>query len=181
MKVYIVTEGTYDDYRICAVTTDVASAERLRKVYSRDWSEARIEVYETQSVIDEPKTYYTVELKPEGTVLSCEKRYFIPNTDTEPSTDFRLGFNYVSTNVITDDTFVAVQTAITRFAEYKARSEEISDKLDEMIAEIKAEQAEWGLMEEQLNFNNSTATVAGIDFTTVPVSLLDEYDKEKSF
>ena len=174
MKVYIITEGEFDDYQICAVTTDIVSAERLKKVYSRDWSEARIEVYETQLVADEPKTYYTVELKPEGTVLNCEKRYFIP--DTEPNTEFRLGFDYIIINVITDDEFEAVRTAITRFAEYKTSSEEIAKQVDE----IRARCAKWESEKEQLkqlNFNNSTATVVGIDFTTVPVSLLDEYDK----
>lgn len=173
MKVYVVTEGEYDDYRICAVTDDLISAERLRKVYSRDWSEARIEVYETQLAADEPKTYYTVELMPEGTVLSCEKRYFIPNTDTEPSTEFRLGFSYIMFNVITDDEFEAVRTAITRFAEYKTSSEEIAKQVDE----IRARLAKWESEKERLSFNNSTATVVGIDFTTVPVSLLDEYYK----
>lgn len=34
MKVYVITQGCYSDYHICAVTLDKDKAERLQKLYS---------------------------------------------------------------------------------------------------------------------------------------------------
>lgn len=47
MKVYVITQGCYSDYHICAVTLDEQEAERLRKVYSETYDQARVEEYDT--------------------------------------------------------------------------------------------------------------------------------------
>lgn len=47
MKVYVITQGIYSDYHICAVTLDAQEAERLRKVYDESGDRARVEEYET--------------------------------------------------------------------------------------------------------------------------------------
>jgi hypothetical protein len=52
MKVYVITKGSYSDYRICAVALDKDKAEILRKALS-GWEEAEIETYETDQFITE--------------------------------------------------------------------------------------------------------------------------------
>ena len=46
MKIYAITKGTYSDYHICALTVDKNRAERLKKIYSNNYEEAIIEIYE---------------------------------------------------------------------------------------------------------------------------------------
>lgn len=51
MKVYVITQGCYSDYHICAVTLDKDKAERLQKMYSAKDSyysdNTEIEEYDT--------------------------------------------------------------------------------------------------------------------------------------
>ncbi len=47
MKVYVITNGEYSSYQICAVTLDKEQAELLRIRYSDKWDEAYIEEYDT--------------------------------------------------------------------------------------------------------------------------------------
>lgn len=64
--VYVITKGTYSDYRICAVTGDEERAEKLRELYSTRYDDARIEEY----ILDETEkamALYNVEFS-EGTV-----------------------------------------------------------------------------------------------------------------
>lgn len=49
MKVYVITQGEYSDYSICAVTLDKYQAELLKAKYSDSWDEACIEVYDTDN------------------------------------------------------------------------------------------------------------------------------------
>lgn len=47
MEVYVITKGSYSDYRICAVTLDEQEADRLQKIYSEPNDTADVEVYDT--------------------------------------------------------------------------------------------------------------------------------------
>lgn len=47
MKVYVITQGSYSDYHICAVTLDNKEAERLKKIYNDPGDIAYVEVYDT--------------------------------------------------------------------------------------------------------------------------------------
>lgn len=49
MKVYVITEGNYSDYHICTVTTNKERAEKLVKIFSDNWDDAKIEEYDTES------------------------------------------------------------------------------------------------------------------------------------
>jgi len=56
MKVYVITQGCYSDYHICAVATDEVKAEGLRKLFTDDSFEstrARIQVYDTDKFTTE--------------------------------------------------------------------------------------------------------------------------------
>ena len=48
MKVYVITQGYYSDYHICAVTLDKQEAERLRKVYDETGDRANVEEFDTE-------------------------------------------------------------------------------------------------------------------------------------
>ena len=47
MKVYVITQGCYSNYHICAVTLDAQEAERLKKIYSDSYDEADVEEWDT--------------------------------------------------------------------------------------------------------------------------------------
>lgn len=47
MKVYVVTQGEYSDYHICAVVLDREKAEFLKGKFTDKWSTAEIEEYDT--------------------------------------------------------------------------------------------------------------------------------------
>lgn len=47
MKVYVITQGDYSAYHICAVTLDDKEAKRLAKVYSETDDPADVEEYDT--------------------------------------------------------------------------------------------------------------------------------------
>ena len=46
MKLYAITKGKYEDYHICALTSDKDKAARLKSLYSDQWYNAYIEEYE---------------------------------------------------------------------------------------------------------------------------------------
>ena len=79
MKVYVITQGCYSDYHICAVTLDKDKAEQLRKMYTAKESRygysssdvAEIEEYETDDTGNtfteeekqsNPVEYYHIEI-----------------------------------------------------------------------------------------------------------------------
>lgn len=49
MIIYVITKGEYSDYGICAVTENKEKAELLKKYYSDEWNEAKIEEYDTEN------------------------------------------------------------------------------------------------------------------------------------
>ena len=48
MKVYVITQGSYSDYHICAVATDPEQAEKLARIYSDRYDTAEVEEYDTE-------------------------------------------------------------------------------------------------------------------------------------
>lgn len=46
MKIYAITKGTYSDYHICALTVNKEKAEHLKKLYTDEYDEAFIEIFE---------------------------------------------------------------------------------------------------------------------------------------
>ena len=79
MKIYVITEGVYSGYHICAVTDDPVSAENLRVYYTENpYSFVNIEEYETESLPERPKTcwYCCYQIGEEkGTIQCTEVRY----------------------------------------------------------------------------------------------------------
>lgn len=47
MKIYVITSGSYSDYHICAVATDLDTAAELRELHTTKYDEAHIEEFDT--------------------------------------------------------------------------------------------------------------------------------------
>ena len=69
-KIYVVTEGEYDDYRILGVTTDRAVAERLVELHDDGWYTPDIEEYDdtTAQDIENEKPAWNVTLWNDGRI-----------------------------------------------------------------------------------------------------------------
>lgn len=83
MKVYVITEGEYSDYHICAVTDDPVSAENLRAYYTTSpYSYVEIEEYETQSLPEKPKTCWYCRY-PINYPIECTEVRYISEEDAQ--------------------------------------------------------------------------------------------------
>lgn len=56
-KIYVVTQGSYSDYHIVAVTTNRDLAEKISAKFSNDWGECNIEEYGDAEVMLKPAWY----------------------------------------------------------------------------------------------------------------------------
>ena len=78
-KIYIITRGTYSDYRICAVTDDETEAEKLRIIASCKSEEASIEEWPISPKVEDvvySETYGTCwkfVLSQKGDVIKCDR------------------------------------------------------------------------------------------------------------
>ena len=116
--VYVITKGDYSDYHICAVTMDYERAERMKKLYSERYDEARIEKY----VLDEDKTtgsIYYVEFKNDGSAAIRMNEYTeYDNYDNGPVVDS--WYNPIRVFVRAKDEDHALKIAQDKYAEWKA-------------------------------------------------------------
>ena len=55
--IYVVTQGSYSDYRIVAVTLNKEIAEKIAAKFSNDWDECKIEEYGDAEVMLKPAWY----------------------------------------------------------------------------------------------------------------------------
>lgn len=133
MKIYVITAGEYSDYHICAVTDDKKSAERLRKIYSSHWREARVETYDTKYIYEDPRSYWSFEVSLNGAIITGELLYFREEEETEINEVELVGTKFYI-NVIAKDRSHAEKIAFDKIAEYKY---EHPEEVEEAIAEEK--------------------------------------------
>lgn len=63
MKVYVITQGEYSDYRICGVALDVERAEAIKRHFNKNYGDANIEEYDTDDYADEKLCqHYQIEI-----------------------------------------------------------------------------------------------------------------------
>lgn len=83
-KVYVITQGSYSDYHICAVTLDKERAKKLSKFYANSVGEARIEEFDlgdpTDAVIENLVPVYHVIISKNGKGRAMICRYHDSNT-----------------------------------------------------------------------------------------------------
>lgn len=87
MKVYVITRGEYSDYHICSVTLDKERAEKLAKLHSTELGDAKVEVYDTETVAENEalagRFPYVVWFRPDGRVTSVY-RLWVEDNDPVP-------------------------------------------------------------------------------------------------
>lgn len=114
-KVYVITKGEYSDYHICAVASNINTAEKLCKAYTDSYHTAHIEEYDLNENADDARIMYCVEIECddiEVTVNSFEnKEHAYGDKD------------YFTAYVLAKDRDHAVKIAQDRRAEYLAKKE----------------------------------------------------------
>ena len=130
MKVYVITQGSYSDYHICAVAVDKEGAVLLSRYFSDGYGLAQAEEYDTEAKLPNSEVLfrlipiYKVEIRKDGRCFSGILGY---HDSAEPyKNHFRFG------NLSGDgDTFYAFLTAND-----EAHARKIAfDKRAQMIAE----------------------------------------------
>ena len=118
-KVYVVTKGSYSDYRICAVASNMETAEHLRKYYSAGFGgDARIEKYDLNEKTNDVRLVYRVEFR-KGVLESVDTEEY---ENQEYISDGPL---YTAFYVKAANEAHAVKIAQDRMAEYLAKKEGI--------------------------------------------------------
>lgn len=84
MKVYVITEGIYSDYRIVGVSLDRKTADAVVEMLNKDqtYYDAEVEVYDTETIGDVYNGYkrYTVFQMPNG---ECVARFSDMDLDSD--------------------------------------------------------------------------------------------------
>jgi len=132
MTYYVITNGTYSDYSICAVTSDKEKAERLKVLYSDKYDEAYIEEYEEAddsdfySKKDSTDLIFSVEKVLGPSKLSIENCFF----GREDSYTYSVELNdvvdygmYTQVYVSAKNEEEAFKKAADIFAKYEAEKE----------------------------------------------------------
>ena len=84
MKVYVITEGIYSDYRIVGVSLDRKTADAVVEMLNKDegYYNAEVEVYDTETIGDVYNGYrrYTIFQMPNG---ECVARFSSMDLDSD--------------------------------------------------------------------------------------------------
>lgn len=144
MKVYVITQGAYSDYHICAVTDDLERAKKLQLIFSDSYYEAVIEEYEMDDYGDNyVKPYrlsYHVCRIQDGTIKVVGKpeyTRFLNEKDRTPRLIYKWwhknpdGKSVVWSNVYkfmvyADDEAHAIKNAADCFAEWAAMRQNVT-------------------------------------------------------
>lgn len=121
-KIYVVTEGEYDDYRILGVTTDRAVAERLVELHDDGWYTPDIEEYDDTTIqdIENEKPAWNVRLYDDGEIFA-ERRPCPFNADDYYTTITK--FNDYTAFIVPGNTKEeAIEEAKKRRDEYDSNS-----------------------------------------------------------
>lgn len=121
MKVYVITMGDYSDYHICAVTLDPDHAERLKTIFTKDYDETRVEVFDTDAPVDllSGKKPYSVVFEKNGDVrriADCDPEWIVSNE----SVWTLLERDDLCVCVAADDPAAAIKIAAEKRAKYLA-------------------------------------------------------------
>lgn len=133
MTVYVITKGTYSDYHICAVATDKQHAEKLAKIYTDIYDDAKVEEYDTDAPADllAGRVPYEVVFRGDGSVYRSTSRaecdwVFRPRIE---ELDPKMLFSSPGSLLVclyAPDEEAAVKVAAEKRAEYLAQKEAIS-------------------------------------------------------
>ncbi len=164
MKIYVITQGEYSDYHICAVTDDPVSAENLRKLYSTHYVPAEIEEYDTESMPQAPKSYWRVIADIEGKVSSVKELYYADDGEDLEINQVDLLAHSFFVNVHAKDAEHAKKIAFDKIAQFK----------DENLALYQSQKKNWEEFRKRIEQRPPIASSP----TTFKVYTLDALEKE---
>lgn len=127
MKVYVVTKGEYDDYRIITATTDKDLANKIAEKFNNEYNETRIEEFENAERKLLP--FYRVEFDLVGDVLG------IHMCDYEPTDTYWDDYRSLTFYVQADDESDAVIIAKRHRIEYLEEKEK--QKVVDLVGRLK--------------------------------------------
>lgn len=124
MKIYVITEGDYSDYHICAVTEDKEKAYHLKELFSGRYSYAEIEEWDTEEfsfIKKDEKLYEVTKINEKLDV--CQLSIELNDLRDERVTNvdiFAKGGKGLMTRVLAKDEAHALKIAADRFAKHEA-------------------------------------------------------------
>lgn len=122
-KIYVVTQGSYSDYHIVAVTMDRDIAEKIVAKFSNDWGECEIEEYGDAEVMLKPA--WRIYFDKDGNVCEtaeCDSDYdYSCIGEVCEKKNIYFGRNYhIHAVVSADDLDSAIKIAAEKRAKYLA-------------------------------------------------------------
>lgn len=121
MLIYIITQGAYEDYRICAVTLNKEEAERLKDVFTTDPEDpAQIETWGTQNncIWLAGLKFFNVRMRRDGTDGQAD---VYQSSDYHPELlNVRDFGQWVRVGVLAQDEGTAIKTAQIELEKYLA-------------------------------------------------------------
>lgn len=121
-KVYVITQGCYSEYHICAVTMDIDRAKRLQKLFTDGYgNSANIEEFPLDEI--QPKHVYGVEFSTDTHQLACVRRDIYA---WRSSGLIEEDYETVTIWVAAKNEDSAIKAAQDRYAQYRAEQEGIA-------------------------------------------------------
>ena len=122
-KIYVVTQGSYSDYHIVAVTLDKDIAEKIKAKFSNGWGDCEIEEYGDAEVMLKPA--WCIYFDKDGNVCDtdeCDSAYSYSRIgEVYEKTSLYYGGNYhIYVVVSADDLESAIKIAAEKRAKYLA-------------------------------------------------------------
>ena len=131
-KVYIITQGCYSDYHICAVTMDKEKAERLCTLFRNSCDEPEIEEWDTEANADllAGRKPYVVQFLENGDVYSAFERtwcieLFKQYIEKTQILSAHKPINVLEVSLYAENKASAIKIAAERRAKYLAEKEGI--------------------------------------------------------
>jgi len=113
-RIYVITQGAYSDYHICAATTDFERAEKLRQYFeATGWESANIEEFPDGDIEKENtvlEEWRRITCSPEG-IWTVHDPYFTKADDeVYVSSQFKLDSNLAFTACVRSKDFDGEKT-----------------------------------------------------------------------
>ena len=118
MKIYVVTRGNYSDYHIITATVDPTRAEAIRKLYDGSYEEARVEVFDSDSILPllEGQQRFRIFFHTNGDVYHA-----IRDMESDAPSVYELGGGELRVTCFARDLEHAIKIASERRAQYIAQ------------------------------------------------------------
>lgn len=120
-KYYVITQGSYSDYHIVAVTADKEIAKKIADKFTDDWDECRIETYCDGAVTLKPAwIVYFDKAGNVDDVRECDSAYEYRQINEVHEYEGVYALCHISITVSANDEESAIKIAAEKRAKYLA-------------------------------------------------------------